>query len=203
MTVTKLVLLGDSVVEGRGDPGPGGYRGWAPLFAEHLGIAGDACLNLGEHLATTREVIDHQLTAAAARRAGLAGVIVGFNDIVGDYDGDTFRRNLDLIFTTLGRHATVMFTATYPDVAQRLPLDAGRRAAMRLRVDDANAALRGLSLRHPVVCLDVARSTRWLRPELWADDGLHPGPAGHRLFAAQIAQLVSDAMGIGLVASAS
>lgn len=200
--MTKLVLLGDSVVEGRGDPGPGGYRGWAPLFAEHLGIARPDCLNLGAHLATTQTVIDHQLPVAAARRAGLAGVIVGFNDIVGEYDGDTFRRNLELIFTSLGRHATVMFTATYPDVARRLTLDAARRPVMRSRIDDANAALRALSLRHPVVCLDIARSDDWLRPELWADDGLHPGPAGHRLFAEHVAQLVSDAMGIGLTAAA-
>ncbi|MCK9897354.1 GDSL-type esterase/lipase family protein [Frankia sp. AgB32] len=201
----RLVVIGDSFVEGRGDPAPhgSGYRGWLPTFAGLLGLRDDECRNHGEHLATTAAVLDRQLDAVRSARPRLAGMIAGFNDIVGEYRPAEFRANLTTIFDALTRHASLAFTATYPDVTRRMALAAPAGAEIRARIRDANAALRTVAAEFNLVCLDTARpGNGWDADELWSADGIHPNRAGHLRFAGEMADAVADSLGIALTATA-
>lgn len=197
----RLVVIGDSFVEGRGDPDPhrSGYRGWLPILADLLGLREDECRNRGEHLATTATVLDWQLDEVRATRPRITGMIAGFNDIVGEYQPAEFRRNLTTIFDAMTRHASLAFTATYPDVTRRLAMTAPVRAGIRSRIQDANSALRGIAAEFDMVCLDVDRTgTGWDDDDLWSDDGIHPSRAGYLRFAGELADVIADSLGIAL-----
>jgi lysophospholipase L1-like esterase len=200
MTANRLTVLGDSFVEGRGDPRPDGtFRGWVPAFATLLGIPTTSYVNLGTFQATAQDVLDAQLTTALRNKAPLIGVIAGFNDVVLGYDRPRFRRAMGEIFARLAGAATTMFTATYPDIPSRLFPPGERRAVLRNQLADANDVLRTLAARDGVVCLDVARAPGWSDPALWSADGTHPSAVGHRLFAEIMAEAVAEAIGLALV----
>jgi lysophospholipase L1-like esterase len=197
MPRARLTVIGDSFVEGRGDPtGEGGYSGWVPLFASLFGIPRHGYLNLGTHGATTQDVVDHQLKTALVNKSPLIGFVVGVNDLVMEYDPTRFRRNIETILTTLGGSDTVVFTATYPDIPFNLPLPASFRQLLRARFDTANECLRAATARAGAVCLDVADEPTWMDPGVWSADGIHPSPPGHRRFAEAMAALVSVATGM-------
>ncbi len=194
MSASSLTVLGDSFVEGRGDPSPsGGYRGWVPRFAGQMGLRGSRVRNLGAFQATTSNVVDLQLQIALSIRSPLVGVVVGVNDLVSAYDAATFERNLHRIFGELRDTGATVFTATYPDIPARLPVPDGFRELLRTRFVAANAVLNEVAVSTGTQLLDIAESDEWTQPEMWTPDGLHPSPMGHKLFASGTAELVSRA----------
>ncbi len=204
MAKARMTVIGDSFVEGRGDPAPDGtYRGWVPRFAEMFGIPRNGYLNLGTFDATTQDVIDRQLRVALVNKAPLIGFVAGVNDLIRDYDATRFRRNLETIFTTLNGPDTVMFTATYADIPRNLPLPASFQQLLLARFAEANECLREISARTGALCLDVVNSQEWADPAMWSADGLHPSPAGHRRFAEAMADLVGLATGMAAVTTTS
>nr|WP_237702764.1 MULTISPECIES: SGNH/GDSL hydrolase family protein [Protofrankia] len=204
MAKARMTVVGDSFVEGRGDPAPDGtYRGWVPRFAEMFGIPGSGCLNLGTFDATTQDVVDRQLRVALVNKAPLIGFVAGVNDLIRDYDAARFRRNLESIFTTLSGPDTVMFTATYADIPRNLPLPASFQELLRGRFAEANEHLREISARTGALCLDVVDSREWADPAMWSADGLHPSPVGHQRFAEAMADLVALATGMVPLPTAS
>lgn len=197
MPAIKMVVLGDSFVEGRGDPDPGGgYRGWVRRFADLVGLDSGAVANLGTYQATTQVVVDLQLGRALACKPPLVGVVVGVNDLVSDYDENRFRNNLETIFGSLSGMDTTVLTATYPDIPANLPVPEGFRRLLQDRFAQANDVLRDVTQRHRLLCLDIARQPEWMDPALWSEDGLHPSPAGHRHFAESMTDLVTRASGL-------
>lgn len=192
MPPARLTVLGDSFVEGRGDPAPeGGYRGWVPRLAALLGLPPGSVRNLGAHGATTQDVLDHQIGRALAGKPPLIGVVVGVNDLVSDYDPARFRANLNDIFGALRGMDTVVFTADYPDIPANLPLPAGFRRLLQARFAEANLALRAATASTGALCLDLAADPEWGAGPTWSADGLHPSPAGHLRFAAAAAELLA------------
>lgn len=193
MPSMRLTVLGDSFVEGRGDPDPdGGFRGWAPLLAESLGVRAERWRNLGVYGATTQDVVDQQLPRAVADQSPLVGVVVGTNDVVSDWDQPRYRANLERIFTSLTGPGTVVFTSSYPDMPARLPVPERFRTLLRDRFAEANAALVEVCRRHGVVVIDLARCPYWAVTDVWSADGLHPNAAGHRRFAAEVGHALAD-----------
>jgi lysophospholipase L1-like esterase len=188
----RLVALGDSFVEGHG-AGPAG--GWTDQLGWLLGLPPGGVVNLGGYGATTQDVVDRQLAPALANKAPLIGLAVGVNDLLGGYHPDTFRANLDRLYSALTGPDTVVFTATYPVVPRVLALPAAFGDLVRRRFDEANGFVRELTRRHGVLCLDMAGDEEWAEPELWSHDGLHPGAEGHRRFAEQAGALVAAATG--------
>ncbi|APA99369.1 SGNH/GDSL hydrolase family protein [Nocardia seriolae] len=191
MTGVGLVALGDSFVEGRGDPAPaGGYRGWVARLGAQLGLRPHAVRNLGVHGATTGDVLRAQLPLAV--RAELYGVVVGVNDLVSAFDPEAFEANLDALFGSLRATGATVFTADYPDIPARLPVPDGFRTLLRERFTFANAAMARVTADHGVLLLELSAHPDWERAGTWTEDGLHPGPSGHRLFAAGAAELISS-----------
>ena len=197
MPTTRLTVLGDSFVEGRGDPGPrGGYHGWVPRLANALGLPAASVRNLGAFQSTTQNVLDRQLDRALAGKAPLIGVVVGVNDLVSDYDPNRFRRNLGTIFGSLQGMDTTVFTATYPDIPANLPVPDGFRTLLRSRFAEANAALREVTDLTGTLCLDIAGDPLWSAAGMWSEDGLHPSPEGHRTFAESVEDLLARVSGL-------
>ncbi|WP_306356205.1 MULTISPECIES: SGNH/GDSL hydrolase family protein [unclassified Nocardia] len=191
--MTSLTAVGDSFVEGRGDPAAsGGYRGWVVRLGGQLGLRPSMIRNLGTHGATTGDVVRTQLPSAAASNAPLYGVVVGVNDLVSDYDPDRFEDNLAEILGTLTRGGATVFTADYPDIPARLPVPESFRALLRERFHVANDAVRRVAAATGTLVLPIAEDAEWARPQVWTEDGLHPSPLGHRLFAAGAAELIAS-----------
>lgn len=202
MPAFRLTALGDSFVEGRGDPSTTeSWYGWVPRLAEMLAIPASAVRNLGTHMATTQNVVDRQLGTALLNKSPLIGVVVGVNDLVSDFDPARMRRNLSTIFGRLTGMDTVVFTATYADIPGNLPLPETFRALLRRRFAEANEALAEVTRATGALCLDVAALSQWSDPALWSADGLHPSPLGHQHFAESVADLLERAAGVPVVAA--
>ncbi|GAB4587115.1 SGNH/GDSL hydrolase family protein [Nocardia sp. IFM 10818] len=192
MPAIRLTTLGDSFVEGRGDAAPGGeWYGWVPRLSDMLGLPRDSVRNLGTYQATTQHVVQHQLARALTNKAPVIGVVVGVNDLVGDFDPARFRRNLATIFDQLCGMDTVVFTATYADIPANLPVPEVFRGLLRDRFAWANDALRETTARTGTLCLDVTAIPEWADPDMWSPDGLHPSPRGHQWFAREVAELLA------------
>jgi lysophospholipase L1-like esterase len=197
---TRLTVIGDSFVEGRGDPDPaGGYRGWVGHLAALIGIPPASCVNLGRHGATTQQTVDEQLGIALERRAPLAGFVVGLNDLLVDWNPERYRRNILVITESLTASAAVVFTTTYPDIISRLPVHETFRPLLRQRFDEANEFLRDVTSRTGVLCLDITTDPRSGEDGMWTEDGLHPSPSGHRYFGEAVATMVGFAGGMTAV----
>jgi lysophospholipase L1-like esterase len=190
----RLVVLGDSFAEGRGDPQPDGtFVGWVPRVARLLGIDEADVLNLGAFGATTQDVVDAQLSATAGVTTPLLGVAVGGNDLVRAYDRDRMRANLRAIFETVtGVPNRTVFTHDYPDIPGRIPgVPADAVAALRLRFADANEYLAQLCDELGVLRYGLATAELTQDPAMWYPDGIHPSALGHRRIAVEIAALLS------------
>ncbi|WP_190815972.1 SGNH/GDSL hydrolase family protein [Saccharopolyspora pogona] len=197
MPAIRLAALGDSFVEGRGDPGlDGPFHGWVPRLADRLGIPRRGVLNLGTYRATTQDVVDGQLPAVVASKPPMIGVIVGVNDLLSDYDPERFRRNLGTIYSSLRGMNTTVFTAAYPDIPKNLAVPGVFRSLLRDRFAEANSVLREITAATGTLCLDVAAMPEWAEARMWAADGLHPNVAGHQLFADQLTEFVARAAGL-------
>ena len=204
MPAFRLTALGDSFVEGRGDPGPAGsWRGWVPRLAGMLGVPPSGVRNLGAMHATTQRVVDSQLGPALVNKSPLIGMVAGVNDLISDFDLARMRRNLTTAFGSLAGMDTVVFTATYADIPGNLELPATFRRLLRHRFAAANEALAEISEAHGVLCLDAASAPEWSDPAFWSADGLHPSPLGHRHFAETMAGLLDRAAGVPVVAGAA
>lgn len=202
MPQIRLSALGDSFVEGRGDPSPtGSWYGWVPRLAESLGVPPQGVRNLGTHQATTQHVVDHQLPAALTNKAPVIGVIVGVNDLVSDFDPQRMRRNLATIFGRLTGMDTVVVTATYADIPANLPVPEAFRTLLRRRFASANDMLREITSATGALCLDVTTMPEWSDPEMWSADGLHPSPRGHQWFAESVAELLARATNVPVAAA--
>jgi lysophospholipase L1-like esterase len=200
MPSPRLTVIGDSFVEGRGDPDEsGGYRGWVGHMAEALGIPRPNCVNLGRHGATTQQAVDEQLGLALATGAPLAGFVIGLNDLISDWQPDRFRRNMLRIIGALTGSAEIVFTTTYPDITGQIPVHARLRPLLQQRFDGANEFLRAAAADAGVLFLDIAADPRAGDGRMWADDGLHPSPAGHRYFGAAVATMIGLAGGMTVV----
>jgi lysophospholipase L1-like esterase len=199
MSRARLATLGDSFVAGHGDEDPEGRRlGWVSRFAWLLDLPAQRLVNLGSYGATTQDVVAEQLAAALVNKPPLVGVMVGVNDLLGDYRTERFRVNVASIFAAMCGADTMVFTATYPEVPRVAPLPGPIREVVRRRFVEANGLLRQLAEDYGVLCLDIAMASQWREADMWSADGLHPGPKGHQRFAEDMAELVVKAMGTGM-----
>ncbi|ODU07548.1 MAG: hypothetical protein ABS81_00050 [Pseudonocardia sp. SCN 72-86] len=195
MSDHRLVVVGDSFAEGRGDPDPaGGFVGWVPRVARRLGVAPAEVLNLGSYGATTADVVEKQLPQVAHLDAPLFGVAVGGNDLVRAYDRDRMQANLRTILETLTGPGRLVFTHDYPDIPGKLPgITEEMRGGLRARFDDANAHLAALCDELGVVRYALSTAPLCVDPDMWYPDGIHPSALGHRTIAEEMAAVVAAA----------
>ncbi|MHA6615562.1 SGNH/GDSL hydrolase family protein [Pseudonocardia sp. DLS-67] len=192
--VRTLVALGDSTAAGLGDPMPGGgWRGFPVLLAEALGARLVNPAVTGARMADVRR---DQLPVALAAEPDVVVVFVGMNDTLRS-DFDPVRLRADLAATvgalrSAGAHVVVM---RYHDHTRVFPLPAPLRRALWRRVVALNIVVDGIAAETGagIGVLDLDALPGGYEPAAWAIDRLHPSELGHRILAAGLAALVSDA----------
>jgi lysophospholipase L1-like esterase len=193
------VTLGDSTAAGLGDPMPGGgWRGFPVLLAEALGARLGNPAAAGARMADVRR---DQLPAVLAAEPDAAVVFVGMNDTLRS-DFDPVRLRADLAATvgalrSAGAHVLLM---RYHDHTRVFPLPAPLRRALWRRVVALNLVVDAVVAETiaeetgaGIGVLDLDALPGGYDPAAWAIDRLHPSELGHRILAAGLAVLLSDA----------
>lgn len=197
MSVRCFVALGDSFSAGTEE----GVEPFPNRVASLL--PGSRFLNLARDGALSTDVVADQLEPALAAGPDLVSVICGANDVVATTRPviDEFTASFERILVALGDRRVV--TATYPAVAELLPLRPRTRERMTAGLEAVNAEILRLSERHGAVCLELAGDSGSADPENFADDGFHPSAAGHRRAAVAFCAVLRDRLGIELQPTAA
>jgi lysophospholipase L1-like esterase len=186
--VSCFVALGDSFSAGT-EPG-------VPSFTDRVAtrLDGWRYLNLAQAGARSGDVADHQLPRALAARPDLVSLICGANDVVRTTRPqiDAFAANLEYVLRRLGPKPRLV-SATYPEVAELLPLRARTRERMTAGLQAVNDVVRCLSQRYGAVCVELAGHEGGRNRENFAADYFHPSDAGHRRAAEALATALSEA----------
>lgn len=181
------VALGDSFSSGT-EPG-------VPSFTDRVAarLRGWRYLNLAEEGARSGDVADRQLRLALGARPDLVSVVCGANDVVRTTRPqiDGFAANLEHLLHRLRRTPRVV-TATYPEVAELLPLRARTRERMTDGLQAVNEVVRDVSRRYGAVCMELAGHSGNRDRENFAADGFHPSDAGHRRAAEALAAALEE-----------
>jgi lysophospholipase L1-like esterase len=186
----RLVIVGDSIAEGIGDP-VAGYTelGWADRIATELSFVRPelAWRNFGTRDLRTAMVRKRQLPAAVAFAPDLAVVACGGNDAMRPvYDADSVDRDLAAIITALQAAGADVMTvgllvmSDYPAFPEQFRPVAV--AHMRVLAEHTNA----LAARLGTVHVDLSNHPLGALPhELLSRDGLHANARLHAVCAAE------------------
>lgn len=115
----RYAAIGDSLIEGLGDPVPGYPRmGWPDATAEAFKRAHPdfEYLNLGKRYLTARQVRETQLQRAVDFRPDLATVLAGGNDMGDPFDPAAIERELDAMVAALTGTGATVFTWSLPNM---------------------------------------------------------------------------------------
>jgi lysophospholipase L1-like esterase len=175
----RVVLIGDSTVEGVRGPVPG-YRdlSWADRLALAFERArpGTDTINLGRRGLTAAQVRDAQLARALDARPDLAIVVAGGNDVL-------LGLPLDEAVAAIGEVVAALRDAGAGVVTMDL-VDDGRGLASFAPLSEA---VRALGVWHaPLRDGALARER-----DVHAPDGLHLNARGHAIVATDVARCVS------------
>jgi lysophospholipase L1-like esterase len=185
--VSCFVALGDSFSAGT-EPG-------VPSFTDRVAtrLSGWSYENLAEAGARSGEVADRQLPRAVAARPELVSLICGANDVVRTTRPqiDAFAANFEYVLRRLGPRPQLV-TATYPEVAEVLPLRARTRERMTAGLQAVNDVVRCLSSQYGAVCVELAGHEGNRHHENFAEDYFHPSDAGHQRAAQALAEALNE-----------
>lgn len=192
-TVGTLVVLGDSVGVGLGDPvADRGWRGFAPLLAEALAPA--RLINLSVNGARLGSVRRDQLPVALRSRPDVAIVIAGMNDTLrSDFDPNRLHADLDTIVSSLTEAGALVLTIRYHDHGRVFRLPRALHRILLERITELNAVFDVVVRRHGVGVVDLAELPGIYGRTAWSVDRLHPSELGHRTLAQAFAERIAQA----------
>jgi lysophospholipase L1-like esterase len=181
------VALGDSFTEGVGDRNPrlpNGVRGWADRVAKQLAKQ-DPDLryaNLAIRSKRLHQIVEDQVGPALAMRPTLISFYAGGNDILElRQDMSSLMKRYEAAVERLAGSGARLLLFTGFDVM--LPSVLG---PMKRRNWLYNDAVRDVARRHGALLVDHWAFEVYQDPRLWDTDRLHMSPAGHRLMAAKV-----------------
>lgn len=194
----RVVLVGDSLAAGIGDP-VDGYAGlpWGDRVVRALrGHRPDlAYLNLGRRGLLAAEVREQQLAPALAFAPDLAAVCAGGNDLLRqEFEHEALERELDGIVAPLRAAGADVFLFTLLDItrAYELPEPWGSRLADRLAA--LSAITTSVARRNGALLADCASHPRGADPSIYSSDMLHLNLRGHAIAAGQALLTLSRAV---------
>jgi lysophospholipase L1-like esterase len=192
-TVGTLVVLGDSVGVGLGDPVAGrGWRGFAPMLAQAL--APERFINLSVNGARLGSVRRGQLPAALRCRPDVAVVVAGMNDTMrSDFDTHRLHADLERIVADLTAAGALVLTIRYHDHGRVFRMPGPLRRILSARINDLNSVFDVVVRRHNTPVVDLAGLPGIYTKSAWSVDRLHPSELGHRLLAKAFAAHVAEA----------
>ncbi|WP_344680704.1 SGNH/GDSL hydrolase family protein [Saccharopolyspora taberi] len=190
---TTLAVLGDSIAVGIGDPvHGGGWRGFAPLLADSLGVA--RLVNVSTSGARIGDLATGQLPAALRSQPDVAVVMAGMNDTMrSDFDVRRLHADMDHVLSRLTDAGATVVTIRYHDHGRVFRLPGPLRRFLTGRIDDLNIALDAAAQRHGAGVVDLDRLPGAYHPATWSVDRLHPGELGHRMLAHAFAREFANA----------
>lgn len=199
MGIQRFVALGDSLSEGRGDPGPdGSLVGWARRLNQRLAANGSPTqlAVLASQSAEVGDVLGGQIPHLGPWPLGLVSVTLGVNDATGQYQARDFAAGVDRLLTEVCRRCDTVLVTTPPDITHVVSLDKELSVLLRRRLQDVGARIGAAARRHSAVCLDLWTLPALRREDGWSPDRLHPGPRGHQAIADAFFDLLADWRGI-------
>jgi lysophospholipase L1-like esterase len=193
-----MVVLGDSVGEGRNDPDPaGGWIGWPRRLASHLNVRGDQVTNVARDGASAASVAAEQLRAVRHLRPRFVAVSCGVNDGLNGFESSELTRHLDQIFGWGQEVGATLITAAAPapPILERPIISEFRRRRTLNRIQQFNEELAGRAMAFGAVYAAQSSLPDVQDSALWSSDGIHLNSAGHAYAAAVIAHIARDVLG--------
>jgi lysophospholipase L1-like esterase len=188
----ELVVLGDSVAEGRDDPDPaGGWRGWAGRLAEALDLPGDRVVNAGVPGATLARVAAEELPVVRRLRPRIMMLNCGMNDAINGFDRAEISVHLAEIlgWARSAGAAGIVAPVPQPPLLERSIISNFRKNRILERIQIINEELRLGASAFAMEFLEPETVPLVMDQSLWAIDGIHLNPAGHAYVAEVIIQL--------------
>ncbi len=191
----SLVILGDSIGVGLGDPAPGGWRGFGPLLMAALGAPGEIRYrNLSIIGARMADLRHRQLPGAVAAQPDVAVILAGMNDTLrSDFDPIALCDDLDAAVTALQTTGALVLITRFHDHGQVFWLPGPLRRALYHRVAQLNDVIDEVMAQRGALCLDLHRMPGAYDSAAWSVDRLHPSERGHRILAGGFADLLAGA----------
>lgn len=182
----RLVVIGDSLAEGLGDPTPG-YRTlpWPDRVAEALRRqqADLQLTNLGLRGLRTAEIRAEQLPAALELGPDLAAVVCGGNDMLApDFDPEAVERDLDAIVGTLRGRGTEVVIFALQNIARAFT----ELAAIEPHTASLNERVRAVSGRHGGLLIDMWEHPICSEKDVYSSDLMHSSMRGHAVLASEM-----------------
>jgi lysophospholipase L1-like esterase len=192
--VQTYVALGDSFTAGI-DPSAGR---WPDEVAKALGD-GVHYENLATVGATSEDVERDQVDRALALDPDVVSLVCGANDVLLSVrpDPDAYAARLGRMFGRLRAEApaATVVTATYPDLSRFLDLRRRSRARVEQGMLVFNDICRTTASEHDVILLEGFDHPDTENRHVFAEDGFHPSPEGHRRAAEEFVDALSDRIG--------
>ena len=198
--MTAFVALGDSTTAGYGDRVKGRWRGWAPIFAESLGVR---LHNLATSGARAADVERVQLPKALGVAPDLAAVLIGTNDTLRDpFSSARFAGHLERTVAALRRAGAEVLTIRLPEPGRMFGLPGALARPLARRMAELNEAADLIAARYDTVHFDAAGNPDSYQPQNWSVDRLHPSERGHRFLACSFFDLLEKRGYVDRIAAA-
>ncbi|WP_432979332.1 SGNH/GDSL hydrolase family protein [Dactylosporangium sp. CA-233914] len=195
-----FTALGDSTTAGFGDRVNGSWRGWAPIFAESLGVR---LHNFATSGARAADVERDQLPQALAAAPHLAAVLIGTNDTLRDpFSPARFAAHLERTVSALCKAGSEVLTIRLPDPGRMFGLPGPLARPLARRMAEINQAADLIAARYGTVHFDAAANPDSYDRRMWSVDRLHPSERGHRFLACSYFDLLAERGIVGTLRTA-
>jgi lysophospholipase L1-like esterase len=194
----RLVVVGDSIAEGIGEPHPS-YRdlSWIDRIAEPLRVATPdlALMNLGRRNLLASEVRERQLIPALAFEPDLAIVAAGGNDALRpSFDRDAVERELEGIVVPLRRAGADVLMIELLDIVASGLVPAKYAEALDERFAALAEVTRAVARRHGAVLVDMRSHPASADAGIYASDRPHLNARGHAIVGTESVRALSAAI---------
>lgn len=194
----RIVVLGDSIAEGVGEPHPRfSNLSWIDRIVDPLRAAsgGLALLNLGRRNLLACEIRERQLEAALAFAPDLAIVAAGGNDALRrSFDHAAVERELDAIVSRLRSAGADVLMIELMDIVVSGLVPHEHADALDARFSTLAQLTRTVASRYGAVLVPMRRHPASADPDVYASDRLHLNARGHAIVATEAVRALSHAI---------
>jgi acyl-CoA thioesterase I len=177
------VAIGASDAVGIGASNPQA-EGWVPRFGARLG-PNVRTVNLGVSGSTLSQALEEQLGPALDAQPDVVTVWLAVNDLNARVPLDSYAADLDTLLGQLEATQARVLVGNIPDLAGLAVYRGVDAAALNKEVDQWNAAIADIAVRHGATLVDLHAHWRELvdHPEYVSADGFHPSSEGYQALA--------------------
>lgn len=195
----RLVVMGDSIAAGIGDPTPG-YpdRPWGDQLADALAATGPgtAYLNVGVRGLKAGEILATQLEPALGFGPDLAVVSSGGNDLLAQrFDTDAVAGDIEAVVALLAASGAKVVTFSLFDLSATPFVPDEMREGLRTRLVQLAEVTEAISAAHGGIHVDYLSDPRTGDPAVYSEDRLHANRRGHALVLARMVEALGAALG--------